>query len=87
MGTTTIFNIIEYSPAANFCEILYPELAEYELAFQISIKLRDAGRIIQAIDILIASMCINREFTLVTKDNDFSRIKEIEKSFQVKIVK
>jgi len=66
---------------------LYPELADYDLAFQISIKLRDIGLPLQAVDILIASICINRGFTLRTKDNDFRQIKEIEKSFELEIVK
>ena len=66
---------------------MYPELADYELALQISIKLRDVGFPLQAVDILIASMCINRDFKLRTKDNDFRQIKEVEKSFQVEIEK
>ncbi|MFQ6118726.1 MAG: type II toxin-antitoxin system VapC family toxin [Methanosarcinales archaeon] len=41
-------------------------------------KLRDVGRPIGAIDIVVASICINRNLELITKDRDFKFIKEVE---------
>ena len=58
-------------------------MQDYELAFQISIKLRAIGKTIQAIDILTASMSINRNFELVTKDTDYENIKLVEPKFKL----
>ncbi|MBI2137559.1 PIN domain-containing protein [Candidatus Woesearchaeota archaeon] len=84
-GTTTIFNAIEYPPAADSCEILYPTNQDYALAYKLSIHLRDIGKPQQAVDVLIAAMCINREIELVTKDSDYENIKSVEPGFKLKL--
>ncbi|MBI4452226.1 type II toxin-antitoxin system VapC family toxin [Candidatus Woesearchaeota archaeon] len=66
---------------------MYPERADYDLAFQISIKLRDIGLSLQAVDILIASMCINRCLKLKTKDNDFNAVKQAFPEFDLQLLK
>ncbi|MEK6837426.1 MAG: PIN domain-containing protein [Nanoarchaeota archaeon] len=85
-GTTTIFNVIEYPPAGDTCEVIYPEKHDYILAYQIAIYLREVGKPQQAIDVLIASMCVNRGFELLTKDSDFENIRIVQPSFMLKLV-
>lgn len=84
-GLTTIFSIVEYPPALEHCDVLWPQRQDYELSIQIAAKLRKIGRPLPAVDILIASMCINRGLTLLTKDADYKSIKLIEKKFKVEI--
>ena len=80
--------MVEYPKCLDYItEIINPDEKDFIKAVELSRELYQNGKQIGAVDILIASMCINRGFTLVTKDNDFSRIKEIEKSFQFKIIK
>lgn len=42
---------------------------------------------IGAIDMIVASMCINRSAKLVTKDADFKQIKFVEPEFKLEIRK
>ncbi len=79
---------MEYPKCLDYItEIVYPNEQDFLKAIELSRRLYQLGKQAGAVDILIASICINRGFSLVTKDNDFGRIKEIEKSFQVRIVK
>jgi len=75
-GITTIFNIIEYPPAYEKCSVIWPRREDYARA--LASKLRKAGKAIGAIDIIIASICINRALVLVSKDEDFKVIREID---------
>ncbi len=86
-GTTTIFGIIEYPPAIGQCDILFPGENDFKKAVDIAWKLRKAGKPVGAIDVLLASMCINRNAKLVTKDKDFLHIKTIEPNFRAEIRK
>ena len=58
---------------------------DYSKSIEISRRLRVKGKPIGAIDILIASMCLNRDFELVTSDTDFKQIKVVEPNFKLKI--
>lgn len=80
-----MFSAIEYPPAADNCEILYPDLMDYELALHLATKLRAIGRSIEAIDILNAAMCLNRDCELITKDRDYEHIKMIRSDFRLKL--
>lgn len=73
---------LEYST-----DVIYPDANDYAIAIELSRKLYQIGKQVGAIDILIASMCINRGLKLKTKDKDFNSIVQVEKSFQVEIVK
>ena len=84
-GLTTIFGIIEYPPASEHCDILFPDELDFEKALDIAWKLRKAGKPVGAIDIIVASMCINRNTKLVTKDEDFKHIKSVEPEFKLEI--
>ena len=86
-GLTTIFSTIEYPPAFDKCDILWPNRRDFELAFKISMKLRKIGKPIGAIDIIIASMCINRDLELWTKDKDFKSIKLVDPRFKLRVKK
>ena len=80
-----MFSIIEYPPALDTCQILLPESSDYTKAIDISKKLRKIGKPIGTVDILIASMCINKGFELVTKDLDYENVKSVEPEFRLKI--
>jgi len=84
-GITTIFNIIEYPPAHENCSVIWPRREDYVKALAIASKLRKAGKPVDAIDIIIASICINRALALVSKDEDFKSIKEIEPSLKLEL--
>ncbi|PTD94091.1 hypothetical protein C9439_04420 [archaeon SCG-AAA382B04] len=49
-------------------------------AGRIYYKLRKEGETISEIDTIIAGMAKNRNLELITRDKDFSKIKEIEKT-------
>ena len=87
VGLTTIFGIIEYPPASKYCDILFPEEEDFSLAIEISWGLRKIGKPVGAVDVLVASMCINRDMELITKDKDFEIIQSIEPEFRFKIMK
>ncbi len=84
-GITTIFNIIEYPPAHDRCSVIWPQREDYAKAFAIATKLRKIGKPIGAIDIIIASICINRAFVLVSKDENFKTVKEVEPSLKLEL--
>lgn len=85
-GLTTVFSVIEYPPSIETCIALLPLKADYDKALDIAWKLRLRGKPIGTVDIIIASICINRNLKLITKDKDFEFIKEVEKGFEVKII-
>ncbi len=55
-------------------DVLFPTQATSELYAEIYSKLKKKGKIIGDFDILIASMVIENDFTLVTCDKDFENI-------------
>ncbi len=55
-------------------------------AIEIAEKLRNIGKPIGAIDMLIASMCLNRSVKLITKDKDFKSVKEIFNNFELELL-
>ena len=87
-GYTTIFNVIEF-PKALLLDmiVLYPTDDDFKLSIKLSNELLKIGKPIPAIDILIASMCINRNMQLITKDSHFSNIERIFGDFNIKIEK
>ena len=86
-GVITIFTAIEYTPTLKKSfEIIFPDGADYVKAIEIANKLREKGKPVGAIDILIAGMCINRESTLLTKDMDFKIIQEFFPMFRTKLI-
>ncbi len=86
-GIITVFTAVEYPTSSNReFEIVFPEMLDYLKAIEIGRLLQEKGTMIGAIDILIASMCVNREAVLVTKDKDFESVQKVMPSFLVKFV-
>ncbi len=85
-GVTTIFNIIEYPPAYEKCNVIWPRREDYVRALAVASKLRKADTPVGAIDIIIASICMNRALILVTKDEDFRVVREIEPSLKLELL-
>lgn len=77
---TTIFNIIEYPPALLLkgLVVLYPLRKDFERALKIQIRLRKKGTPIPAIDVLIASIALNRGLKVLSRDKHFELIKHVE---------
>ena len=67
--------------------IIYPTIDDYEESIELSAALLKKGTPLHAVDIMIAAMCIRRNLTLLTKDNDFTYITKIRKSFKLELVK
>jgi len=85
-GLTTIFSIVEYPKSISYdLEVLWPEKEDFILAIELMSVLFERGKPIPAIDVLIASMCLNRKLELKTGDKHFSNIKDIRIDFQVVI--
>lgn len=87
IGNTTIFCIIEFPPAGKYCKALFPTRQDFKTALGIAWKLRKIGKPIGDIDMLNASMCLNRDLKFVTKDKDYLNIRLIEPRFKLKLVK
>ena len=83
-GLTTVFSVVEYPKAVEYdIEILWPEKEDFILAIRLMAGLYSAGKPIPGIDVLIASMCLNRGLELKTKDRHFLKVKEIRADFKV----
>ena len=87
-GTITIFTVIEYPPSAKYnFDVVFPETLDYLKATEIATRLREVGKPIGAIDMIIAAMCLNRFVKLVTKDRDFEYVAELFPDFDVEFVR
>src|SRR3990170_2888005 len=88
-GFTTIFNIIEFPKALDLKElaIIYPTIDDYEESLRISTQLLKKGTPIQAVDVITAAICIRRNLTLSTKDEDFVKVRKVRNNFRFELVK
>ena len=83
-GPMTIFTVIEYPPSIKYTsEIIYPTKRDYAQAIKWQIVLRKHGSSLPAIDLLIAAIAFNRSMELVTLDNHFKVIKQIEPQLKI----
>lgn len=81
-GTITVLTALEYPPSTKKSfTIISPETIDYVTAIDLADKLREKGKLIGAIDIIIAAICLNRSATLITKDKHFRNVKEIYPEF------
>ncbi len=81
---TTIFCIIEYPKALEMnLKVLWPEKADYVKAIEVMVLMFKKGTPLPAIDIIMASMCINRDLALVTKDKHFEHIQKSVPGFKL----
>ena len=88
-GYTTILNIIEFPKALLMknLTVLYPTIDDLNEAVKISHKLMKQGKLVGAVDIVVACIALRHDLTLVTTDTDFNNIKSIKPEFKVKIIK
>ena len=88
-GLTTILNVIEYpkSLEKQYNEVIWPSRSDYITAIEIMVALLDSGKPVPAIDVLIAAICLNRKFTLLTRDQHFKYIKSVRKELSLQIKK
>ncbi len=83
---TTIFNLVEYPKAVEGeVEVLFPNNKDYYKAIEIMSQLYEIGKPIPALDVILASMCINRKLILRTKDVHFQRLAEISPEFKLRM--
>ena len=88
-GLTTIFNVIEFPNATKFEEltVLYPTLEDFQESADISLSLFRKGTPLPAVDIMVAAMCIQRNFMLCTRDPHLTNIRSIRPRFRLQLVK
>ena len=85
-GAVSIITIIEWPPALNYVHrILYPTKSDYAKAVELQVRLRRGGRPLPATDLIIAAMAINNDMILVTLDERFQIIKEVEPRLRLAI--
>ena len=83
---TSVLNFIEYPPILELKDrllIFYPTKEDYELALKIMIKLRKVGKPVNVVDVILASIAINRGLVVVTDDKDFEQIGAVEERLRV----
>jgi len=77
----TVVSIVEFPQILAYRKfsgrIIYPMPEDYELAYKLQLKLMKARRPKPFSDLLIASICINRNEELITNDEDFEDIANI----------
>lgn len=85
-GSTTTLNLIEFPKAVAISglDIVIPGKDDYDKGFELAILLLKAGKPVPAVDIILASVTINREFVLHTMDKHFKEIQKIAKNLKVK---
>lgn len=88
-GFTTIFNIIEFPKALDLkgLAVIYPTVDDCEESLELSVALLKRGTLIQAVDVMVAAICIRHNLTLISKDNDFTAVASARQDFKLKLVK
>lgn len=83
-GLVTVFTAVEHPDSERAVpRLLFPSQTDYGTAIWLSDQLQQRGMRVGAIDILIASMALNRGLPVITKDRDFEKIQSVEKSLKV----
>ncbi|RLI77005.1 DNA-binding protein [Archaeoglobales archaeon] len=81
--------LVEYPPITDYEKfygrVLIIERVDVLLAIELQKRLRRSGKTKPFADILIASICINRNEELITKDKDFLDIDRVS-NLKVKLV-
>ncbi|MBI5226444.1 PIN domain-containing protein [Candidatus Micrarchaeota archaeon] len=86
-GLITVFTLVEHPEADRpYRRALFPSLSDYKTAIAISNVLQRKGMGVGAIDILIASMALNRNLAVITKDRDFEKIQAVERKLKIEWV-
>jgi len=81
LDNITEVTVLEYPPILRYTKfygrIYYIRRSDLSLALKIQIDLRRIGAQKSVPDILIASICINRDEELITNDNNFLDIAKV----------
>ncbi|WP_054837303.1 hypothetical protein [Metallosphaera hakonensis] len=83
---TTILNVIEYPPILDLggkLLVIYPTKEDYELTLRIMIELRKVGTPVNVVDVVLASIAINRNMVVVSNDKDFEFIKKVDNRLEI----
>ena len=79
----TVVTMVEFPPVLKYSKfsgrVIYPVQRDYETAYKLQENLRKIGRPKPFSDLLIASICLNREEELVTSDEDFRDISQVSR--------
>jgi predicted nucleic acid-binding protein len=67
--------------------VIYPVFEDYEEAFEISQDLLQKGTPLQAVDLIIAAICLRRNLTLCSRDKDFANVIKVRNSFRFELSK
>jgi hypothetical protein len=83
-GRATIFSAIEFPKAVQpGNEFIFPTRKDFVLSIEIATNLLRKGKPLPAVDIVIASMCLNRNAALRTRDAHFKAIQELYPGFEL----
>ncbi|MGQ4873437.1 MAG: hypothetical protein ACTSVV_06210 [Promethearchaeota archaeon] len=82
---TTIFTTLEHPPSINEenIKVIYPQNFHYERAFRYALLLRKKGIPIPIIDLLIATITIDKNFILISDDGHFNLFQKIEPRLKI----
>ncbi|GEM_PF-238416 len=79
----TVVTMVEFPPILRYSKfsgrVIYPVQGDYETAYKLQENLRKIGKPKPFSDLLIASICLNREEELVTSDEDFRDVSQVSK--------
>jgi predicted nucleic acid-binding protein len=67
--------------------VIYPVFEDYEEALEISQDLLRKGTPLQAVDLMTAAICVRRNLTLSTRDQDFANVKRVRNNFRFELAK
>jgi len=85
----TVVTFVEYPKIVLYKKfngnVIFPTEEDYILAHRIQLKLVKVGKTKPFADVLLASICINRDEELITRDRDFLDIAEVS-DLKVKLV-
>ncbi len=66
--------------------VIYPTVDDYEESIELSAALLNKGTPMQAVDIMIAVICLRRNLTLSTKDHDLAQVMKVRKNFKLELL-
>ncbi len=83
-GKITACTLLEHAPALRSNPlVIYPKERDFIKAAEIGSKLFAQGTPVGGMDLLIASVAVNRGLTLATRDKDFHLIQKVESKLRI----
>ena len=85
-GRATIFSAVEYPKAVQPSnDFMFPTSKDFLLSIEIATGLLRKGKPLPAVDVVIASMCLNRNTALRTRDAHFRVIQELYPGLELRL--